>query len=163
MPVLVSLSRAVRLVSLAAIGSLVSLSILGVIVSMVSLANLICLGSLVSLGSRPILLILPRLARQVNIAIVSELRSLPRTTRGISMVSLAGRDRLARLRRLAMLPGEGGLPRMGSLEGIRRETRLTIMVRTTRLERLNSNTTRQNMPPIMIRLTNHPGNSGKED
>ena len=53
------------------------------------------------------------------------------------MGCLNGRARLGRLCRLTILPGSGGMPRRGSITGIRRETRLTIMVRTTRLARLN--------------------------
>ena len=145
------------------LGCLAFLAILGVIVSLARVANLIGMGSLVDLGSQAILLSLARPARQVNIAVVSKLRSLPRTTRGVSMGSLTGRASPARLCRLTIPPGAGCLNRQGSMTGIRRKTRLTISVRTTRLARLNNNTTMQNRPPRMIRLTSHTGNAGKAD
>ena len=145
------------------LGCLAFLAILGVIVSLARVANLIGMGSLVDLGSQAILLSLARPARQVNIAVVSKLRSLPRTTSGLSMGILTGSASLSRLCRVTISPGAGGLPRLGSMTGIRRKTRLTISVRTTRLARLNNNTTRPNRPPRMIRLNNHPGNAGKAD
>ena len=137
------------------IGSLVFLAILVVIVSLVSLVRLIALGSLVDIGRQAILLSIAKIAILENIAIAPKLRSLPRKTRGVIVKSLTVRDSLGRLYRMTIHPGVGGPPRLGSMRGMRRDTRLTIMVITTRPIRLN-NTTRKNRPPRAIRLTNHP-------
>ena len=64
--------------------------------------------------------------------------------------------KLAVMYRMTMLSGSGGLSRMHSMTVTHGKTRMTIMVRTAGLTRLN-NTKGKNRLPRMIRLTNHPG------
>ena len=69
------------------------------------------------------------------------------------MGSLTGRTRIARLYRVAIPPGAGGLSRLESMAVNRRKSRLAIMVRISRLTRLN-NTTWKNRLRRTIRRTN---------
>ena len=69
------------------------------------------------------------------------------------------RIKLSGLYRMTIIHGAGCLHRLDSMAVTHGETRLTLMVRTAGLTRLN-NTQGGDRMPRMIRLTNHPGKAG---